>query len=257
MEKFEIYVRHLLTMALDYLPRVFLSGLVLMIGWWLIGRVSRIASKTLVNLDISLRTFLISLSSIAMKVMLLISVAGMIGIQTTSFVAILGAAGLAIGLALQGTLANFAGGVLILFFKPYRVGDVIEAQGKNGTVKEIQIFNTILLTGKGETIILPNGAVSNGTIVNVTNEGRSLVEILIELDINTDLIALRNDLLPVIVQNKLIFDNPAPSISITAMKPISMTVAFRVYTLPIENTFVSANLLEIIRDYIRKAKIES
>lgn len=251
MGKFDVYIRHLITMTLEYLPRVFLSSLVLIIGWWLIGRISRVASRALLNLDISLRTFLVSLSSIAMKVLLLISVAGMIGIQTTSFVAILGAAGLAIGLALQGTLANFAGGVLILFFKPYRVGDVIEAQGKSGTVKEIQIFNTVLLTGKGETIIFPNGALSNGTIVNVTHEGKSLVEVLVELDINTDLEILRQTLIPTIQSNELVFEKPAPSISLTAVKPASMTVAFRAYTIPAENAPLSGNMLEIIREYLR------
>ena len=115
----------------------------------------------------------------------------MVGFKTTSFVAILGATGLVVGLALQGTLANFAGGGLILLFKPYVVGNIIESQGKSGEVREIQIFNTILVTPQGNTIILPNGATSNNVIVNKTVQNKVIVEIMADLDGRTDPDSLR------------------------------------------------------------------
>ena len=140
----EKHIEHFISILIEYTPRVIGAVLVLIIGLWLIKRLSKLATRSMENrdLDVSLRTFLRSLISIGLKVVLIVTVAGMIGIGTTSFVTILGAAGLAVGLALQGSLSNFAGGVLILIFKPYRVGDTIEAQGQSGSVKEIQIFNT-------------------------------------------------------------------------------------------------------------------
>jgi small conductance mechanosensitive channel len=133
---------------IEHGPTFVLAIVTLIIGLWIIGRLTKLASKMLSkrNTDPSLNSFVSSMTNIGLKALLIISVADMVGIQTTSFVAIIGAAGLAVGLALQGTLANFAGGVLVLIFKPYKVGQLIEAQGHTGWVKEIQIFVTILTT---------------------------------------------------------------------------------------------------------------
>lgn len=169
----EMQIARFISFLVEFTPRLIGAFLVLFIGLWLIKRLAKIASKAMDkrDLDVSLRTFLLSLLSVGLKVILIVTVAGMIGIGTTSFVTILGAAGLAIGLALQGSLSNFAGGVLLLIFKPYKVGDTIETQGQIGKVTEIQVFNTLLLTSDLKTIILPNGAVSNGTIVNYSKNG--------------------------------------------------------------------------------------
>jgi len=219
MEQVTNYAEQLKTLVLGFLPSLVMAIVVLVIGWWIIGRVGKAAERGMGKMDVSLRTFLRSLITISLKILPLVSVAGMAGIQTTSFIAILGAAGLAVGLALQGTLANFAGGVLILIFKPYKVGDLIDAQGKTGAVKEIQIFNTILNTPKGETIILPNGAVSNGTIVNYTHLGRALVEIPIDLAGKTSIEDLRKFILPAIKQDSRIMEDPQPMIGILSIKP--------------------------------------
>jgi len=205
MDQADVYFESIKTLVLNYLPSLFMAIVLLIVGWWVIGRIGKAAILGMSKMDESLRTFLSSLITIVLKVLLLISVAGMVGIQTTSFIALIGAAGLAVGLALQGTLGNFSGGELILVFKPYKVGDVIEAQGKTGVVKEIQIFNTVLNTAKGETIILPNGAVSNGTITNFTHLGRALVEIQVELAGNTNIDELREKIIPVIVQDETNF----------------------------------------------------
>ncbi|MFY8136735.1 MAG: mechanosensitive ion channel family protein, partial [Flavobacteriales bacterium] len=156
------YSQRILQAIVGYMPTLISSILVLVIGFYAIGWLMRLLNAAMEKkeFDISLQSFVRSLINVVLKVILLITVAGMLGIHTTSFVAVLGAAGLAVGLALQGSLSNFAGGVLILFFKPYKVGDTIEVGGTTGDVLEIQIFNTILKTSDHRTIILPNGSVS-------------------------------------------------------------------------------------------------
>ncbi len=141
---------------------------ILIIGFWLVGKLSRFLYKLMEKreVDASLRSFLRSFLSIALKILVLISILGMVGVPMTSFIAILGAAGLAVGLALSGTLQNFAGGVLILILKPFKVGQFIEAQGFMGTVLEIQIFNTILKTPDNLMIVIPNGGLATGSLIN-------------------------------------------------------------------------------------------
>jgi small conductance mechanosensitive channel len=255
MNQIETYFESIKLLVLNYLPSLVMALVVLIIGWWVIGRIGKAASLGMGKMDESLRSFLRSMITIVLKVLLMISVAGMIGIQTTSFIAIIGAAGLAVGLALQGTLANFAGGVLILMFKPYKVGEVIEALGKTGTVKEIQIFSTVLNSTKGETIILPNGAVSNGTIVNFTHLGKALVEISTDLPGTSDPEVLRKSILPVIKTNEQVLIDPEPSIEITALKPGLVTVAFRAFALPQNQAAVSAWMIETIKTELEKNSI--
>ncbi len=159
-------------MIMQYGSRVLLAIVTLCIGWWLINNLTHRVGKLLAlrNADLALQGFISSLANVILKVLLIVSVASMIGVETTSFVAAIGAAGLAIGLALQGSLANFAGGVLILLFRPFRIGDTITAQGVTGTVDSIQIFHTILRTGDNQTVIVPNGNLSNGIITNINRQ---------------------------------------------------------------------------------------
>lgn len=160
---------------------VLLAILALIIGWWLINRISKWVTKSLANHipDETLARFMSSAIEIVLKVLLVISVASMVGIETTSFVAVLGAAGLAVGLALQGSLSNFAGGVMILIFRPIHVGEYISAQGHEGVVKEIGIFVTTLLTLDERVVILPNGPLANGSIINFSRNKTRAVEIAI------------------------------------------------------------------------------
>jgi small conductance mechanosensitive channel len=146
--------------AIQFAPKLISAILILLIGFWIINRLVRWADNAMNkgSLDVSLQKFLHSLMNIGLKVILIVTAAGMLGMQTTSLVAILGAASLAVGLALQGSLANFAGGVLVLIFKPYKVGDLIDAQGQFGEVQEIQTFNTIILTLDKKTVIIPKHA---------------------------------------------------------------------------------------------------
>lgn len=143
------------------------------IGRWLMKRLSNFITKVLTkrNVELSIQTFLRSLINIVLMITLIILIVGIFGINTSSFIALFASAGVAVGMAMSGSLQNFAGGVMILLFRPYKVGDFIEAQGQSGTVKEIQIFNTVLLTPDNRTIFIPNGNLSNNIIVNYSHEG--------------------------------------------------------------------------------------
>lgn len=174
----ENVIEKLIEMAVEYGPKLIDAILVLIIGGWIIKLFTHAFSKMLDkrNTDSSLKPFLKGIVATLLKIMLVISVLGMIGIQMTSFIAILGAVGLAVGMALSGTLQNFAGGVIILLFRPFKVGDYIDAQGYNGTVHEIQIFNTILKTPDNKTIIIPNGGLSTSSMTNYSTENKRRVD---------------------------------------------------------------------------------
>lgn len=191
---------------IEYAPKFIVAIIVLFLGMWLIKRIASLSERAMKKreLEVSLRTFLKSLLSIGLKIVLIVTVAGMIGIGTASFVTVLGAAGLAVGLALQGSLSNFAGGVLILIFKPFKVGDFIEAQGQTGEVKEIQIFNTLLLTADFKTVILPNGVLSNNTIVNISRAGSLRIDIQLLVSTENDIDKIKKIIAEVIDNHPLI-----------------------------------------------------
>jgi small conductance mechanosensitive channel len=165
--------------------------------------------------------------NVGLKAMLLISVASMVGIQTTSFVAVLGAAGLAVGLALQGSLSNFAGGVLILLFRPFKVGDVIEAQGVTAAVHSIQIFNTILKTYDNKTIIIPNGALSNDKIINYTTEDTRLVEWIFGIGYSDDIDKARTVIKDTVFNDDRILDRNEPFINLSELADSSVNFKVR------------------------------
>lgn len=221
-------------LGLLYAPKLALAILTLIIGLWIISGISKvlILSMERSKVDPTLIPFVNSLSSWTLKLLLFISVASMIGIATTSFIAVLGAAGLAIGLALQGSLSNFAGGVLIMIFKPYKVGDLIESQGHFGEVKEVQIFNTILVSPQSKRIIIPNGAVSNGSIVNFTAEGKIRVDMTIGIAYDSDIDLAKKVLLGVLENNSKVMKDPAPFVGVSEMADSSVNLAVRPHCLP-------------------------
>jgi small conductance mechanosensitive channel len=183
------YVDLLIEWSLAYAPKVIAAAVVLYVGFRLVGLVTKLMNKALKHetVDESLASFLGSIVSIGLKALVVITVANMVGIQMTSFIAVLGAMGLAVGLSLQGSLSNFAGGVLILLFKPFKVGDVIEANGHRGKVHAIQIANTILKTPDKRTIIIPNGVLSNGTIENYSTESRRRLDMVFGIGYDDDI----------------------------------------------------------------------
>ena len=178
-------------------------------------------------METTLRRFLNSLSNIGLKGLLLISVASMLGIETTSFIAVLGAAGLAIGLALQGSLANFAGGVLILIFRPYKVGDFVEAAGQSGIVKSIEIFSTVLTTGDNKTIILPNGSISNSAVINYSTQETRRVDLVFGIGYDDDLRRAKAVLESLINADERILKDPEPMVVVSNLGDSSVDITTR------------------------------
>jgi len=216
-------------LAMELAPKVITALLVLWLGSLLIRGLAKVLNKVLDRRGVepTLKRFLHSLVTISLRILLFITAIGMLGIQTTSFVAIIGAAGLAIGLALQGTLANFAGGTLILLFKPYRVGDLIEAQGMIGHVKEIQIFTTVLTTPENKTAIIPNGAMANGNIVNYSAEGRIRVDLTFGLGYASSIEQARDTLMKVMSEHPGVFQDPAPGVTVSKLNVEGLELAVR------------------------------
>lgn len=231
MDNFQAYMDTASALIITYVPKLLLAVVVLIVGLWIIRFITRGVSKAMnkSNMDLSLTKFLGSLVSIFLKIMLLISVASMVGIATTSFVAVIGAAGLAVGLALQGSLGNFAGGVLILIFKPYKVGNFIEAQGYSGTVDSIQIFNTILKTPDNKTIIIPNGPLAGGSITNYSTEPRRRVDMSFGIGYGDSIPQAREVLKTLIEQDERILKDPAPVIVVSELGDSSVNFAVRVW----------------------------
>lgn len=243
--------------VLGYLGNALLALVTLLVGWWLVNLLTRRVGGLLSSqhVDKTLQGFIGSLVNIVLKILLVVSVASMIGIQTTSFVAAIGAAGLAIGLALQGSLANFAGGVLILLFRPFKVGDAIEAQGVAGTVDSIQIFHTVLRTGDNRTVIMPNGALSNGIITNVSSQATRQVIFDIKLAFDADLDSARGILLE-LAQDPRVLQKPAPVVVVSALGENSVTLSLRLWTANADYGAVTFMLNEQVRLCLRDRGID-
>jgi small conductance mechanosensitive channel len=221
----------IITAAPGLIAKGITAALMLLIGNWMIGKVVQLVEKAfaLRNLDNSLQTFFISLINIGLKFMLLMTVAQQIGIETTSVVAMFGAASLAIGLALQGSLANFAGGVLILIFKPFKVGDRIKAQDIEGIVSEIQIFNTIIKTPDHKLVIVPNGLLSNGVITNMSSEDVR-VDMSLTISGDNDMTKVRAKIMEILLLNPKVARTPEPQIAIMAIDEDDIQIVVRPYT---------------------------
>ncbi|HAW52097.1 MAG TPA: mechanosensitive ion channel protein MscS [Flavobacteriales bacterium] len=210
----------------------FISALVvLLIGLWVIKILNRAIKRTMDkrSIDPTLQPFLRSLISSLFKVLLVITVMSMLGIEMTSFVAILGAAGLAIGLALSGTLQNFAGGVMILILKPFKVGDFIETQGFKGKVKEIQIFNTILNTVDNRRVIIPNGGLSTGSMVNYTAEPTRRLDITFGISYGDDVDKAKKVIHEAISADERVLKDPPVFVKLAELGDSSVNLAMRVW----------------------------
>ncbi|MEI6893047.1 MAG: mechanosensitive ion channel domain-containing protein [Colwellia sp.] len=244
-------------LGLMYAPKLILSILTLLIGLWIISGIAKLVKASMVRSKVepTLIPFMVSLVSWLLKVLLFISVASMIGVATTSFIAILGAAGLAIGLALQGSLANFAGGVLVMVFKPYKVGDLIETQGHLGVVKEVQIFNTILISPQSKRIIIPNGSTSNGSVVNYTAEGKIRVDLTVGVSYNADIDQTKAVLMEVLENNDKVLQDPAPFVGLSEMADSSVNFAVRPHCLPEHYWDVYFSVNEAIKKALDKNAI--
>lgn len=236
-------------MVLGYAPRLAMALVVFIIGLVIIrtivGGLKRLFDRK--DYDETLERFILSLVSMLLKIALIITVVTMLGVEMTTFVALLGGAGLAIGMALSGTLQNFAGGVMLLIFRPYRVGDVIETQGHTGKVEEIQIFNTILKTPDNKTIIIPNAPIATSSMVNYNTQKTRRVDFTIGIGYDDDIDKARDVIMGVIAKDGRIHQEPAPFIAVSELADSSVNFTLRVWTDSADYWGVYFENLELIK----------
>ena len=226
-EKMGLLVENLIAWA----PKLVGAILVLIIGLWIIGGVVNMVRKAMVKagLDQDVVPFLSSMVSVILKVLLIMSVAGMIGIETTSFIALIGMAGLAIGMALQGTLGHFASGVMILLFKPYKVGDLIDMQGTVGTVEEIQVFNTIIQSLDNKRVIVPNGTATSGLITNLSAYDKLRVDLNVAMPYEEDFDKVQKIIMDAVKATPKVMTEFAPTVEIEKFDAHNILLAVRPY----------------------------
>ncbi|MDX6745649.1 mechanosensitive ion channel [Polaribacter sp. PL03] len=225
----EEYIDQLKKVLVEYTPKILMAVAMLIIGLIVIKIIVKTTRKILKKrgVDVTLQQFLGNLISWVLKILLFITVIAKLGVETASFAAILAAAGLAVGLALQGSLANFAGGVLIMIFKPMKVGDLIQAQGETGVVKEIEIFTTKLTGLSNREIIIPNGSLSNGNIINFTTEGTRRVDLVFGVSYDADIKQTKDVLMSVLAAHPKVLKDPAPGVTVLELADSSVNFAVR------------------------------
>ena len=258
MEKAEEWINYGLDLAKDFGPKLITAILIYLVGMWVIKKVIKGTRKVMSKskYDESLQKFLLNLFSWALKVFLIIVVISRLGVDVTTFAAVIAAAGLAVGLALQGSLSNFAGGVLIMIFKPYKIGDLVEAQGILGVVKGIEIFTTKLVTPQNKLAIVPNGAMANGNIINYTAEGKMRVDTVIGVGYGEDIKKTKEVLLNVLTSNPKVLQDPAPSVNVMELADSSVNFAVRPFCKPEDYWDVYFNTYENCKLALDAAGIE-
>jgi len=232
MESIDIYKDYVaegISWIMDFLPNLIAATIILVVGWWIVKFINRMVSKFFLkkDYDLALETFLESFINIGLKLLLFVLVITQLGVTSSSLVALVGAAGLAIGLALQGSLSNFAGGVLILIFKPFRVGDWISAQGVDGTVKEITIFTTKLNTFGNQVAILPNGQLSNNNIINYNGEATRRDKIDVGISYGSNIKKAKELMLDICSKKDTIMKEPAPEVYVGELADSSVNLTLR------------------------------
>lgn len=224
-------VEKMMGWGVDIGGRIISAAIIYFIGRILISLIKKFIAKVLVkrNIDAGIQSFVRSLVNILLTVLLVVAVIGKLGIETTSFAALLASAGVAIGMALSGNLQNFAGGLVILLLRPYKVGDWIESQGVSGTVREIQIFHTILTTADNKVIYIPNGALSSGTVINYSKEDTRRVDWVIGVEYGEDYNKVEETVRRIIAADKRILNTPEPFLALHALADSSVNVVIRVW----------------------------
>lgn len=236
-------------LAFSFLPKIAGAVLVYLIGSFIIRKLVNMLSKVMEHrqFDNTLRGFLMSLLKVVLNVLLILSIASMIGVDITSFAALLAGAGLAIGAALNGSLGNLAGGVMILIFKPFKVGDLIEAQGAIGTVLEQGIFATTILTPDNKTTILPNGPLSTGTITNYTTHGNLRVDLVMAIALDQDVDKARALAIEAMLSHPKVLKTPAPEVNVLKVGDGMCSLAIRPYTLQADYWDVYFGAQELVK----------
>ena len=225
-------IHKLMELGAQYGLRLIYAVFILIVGRWVAKGVAGLTGRMMdrAHLDPTLRRFVTSLTYIALLAFVVIAALNQLGIQTASFVAVLGAAGLAVGLALQGALANFAAGVLMIIFKPFKVGDFVEGAGTAGTVEEVQIFTTQLITPDNKTVIVPNSKIMGDNIINFTLKGSRRVDMTFGIGYEDDINKARSIILEIVSADERIFKDPAPEVLVSELADSSVNLAARVWS---------------------------
>jgi len=252
------YIDQIYNLCMAYGPKVLGAALILVIGMWIVRRVTKGFDFFLEvrKVDQGLRTFFLSLSSVALKVAVVILVASTIGIETTSFIAVFSAIAFSVGLALQGSLGNFASGVLILLFKPFKIGDWLTVSGFSGEVVEIQIFSTVLKAYSGKRIIIPNGKILEGPIENIVHGSEVEVEVVVLLNSNTSLDKLRQVVEAVAADCPFALPGKAPEVKVLGISRDDMKVEIAVWAKGEDNEEATFFLHEALKQAFSTAGIE-
>lgn len=257
IHSFADYVDQFIKLLIDYSPKLITAFIVLFVGLYIIRILNRLVRRIMIKreLDPTLSKFLADSLLWALRILLFVTFISKLGIETSSFVAILGAAGLAIGLSLQGSLSNFAGGMLIILFKPFRVGDTIEAQNVIGTVGEIQIFVTKLITANNQTIFVPNGILSNGVITNYSLEKNRRANLLFNISYDTNIKTAKEIVLQVMENHPKVLKNPAPTVVVNLLTDSAIQLAIRPWSKNEDFIEMTSDVLEGCKDAFDTAGI--
>ena len=252
------YLDELQILLIEYTPKILTAIAILIIGLFMIKMIVKLSKKVMTkqNVDLTLQKFLGDLVSWSLKALLFVTVISQLGVATTSFAAIIGAAGLAVGLALQGSLANFAGGALIMMFKPFKIGDLIEAQGITGVVKEIQIFTTHVNTPGNKLAIIPNGSLSNGNIINYTAEGKLRVDLTFGVSYDADIKQAKEVFMKVLTSNPKVLKDPLPTAKVSELADSSVNFAVRPWVKTEDYWDVHFETIESVKLALDEAEIE-
>ena len=231
LSQLDIVIQNLIDSGISAGKHIIAAIIIFIVGRFIIKLINRLVASILQrrHIEISVQTFLSSLVNIILTILLIITVIGALGVNTTSFAALIASAGVAIGMALSGNLQNFAGGLIILLFKPYRVGDFIDVCGVQGTVSAVQIFHTILLTPDNKAVYLPNGSTSSSTITNYSREDKRRIEWTFGIDYGEDVNRARTAILSVITADARILPDPAPFVAVGGLSDSSVDIIVRVW----------------------------
>lgn len=227
----EQVIQQVITFCVDAGKSILLAAVIFIAGRFLISVINRLVAQMMERrkIDATIQSFLRSFINILLTILLLISVVSALGVNTTSFAALLASAGVAVGMALSGNLQNLAGGLIILLFKPYKVGDYVDAQGVSGTVKEIQIFHTVLVTPDNKIIYVPNGSLSSGSVTNYSLSQLRRVDWTVGVEYGTEIEKVRQTVLDLIKKDSRILTDPAPFIALSALADSSVNITIRVW----------------------------
>jgi small conductance mechanosensitive channel len=252
------YIQKITDMAITYAPKVIGAIIIYLVGSWMIGKIVQIMKKVFEKkkYDPSLETFLISLVKVMLTILLLISTAGVLGVDTTAFGALLVGAGVAIGSALNGTLGNFAGGVMMLIFKPFKVGDMIEAQGTTGVVTEQGVFSTTVLTAENKTVFVPNGPLSTGIITNYTTHGSLRVDFNMAISLVQDIEFAKKVTIEALLTHPSVLKDPKPTVSVSKVGDGMVTLSIQPYCVQADYWAVYFGCTELVKTAWDNAGVE-